>query len=103
MQRLLQKVDADNSGKIDYLEFAQQMKPKEFTGAHDIDADRRRAAAAKANKGKASNNGTPASRSGRMSSSGRLTSGERLRRAREREETKYEIESVRSLPDHDLS
>ena len=38
------QADKDGSGSVDYIEFADQMKPKEFSGISDIEADRARAA-----------------------------------------------------------
>jgi len=95
MSRLVGKIDKDSSGHVDYLEFADKMKPKEYTGAADMEADQIRTKAQQ-------NVPSTGRRSGRSSagSTARLTSGERLRRAREREDTKSEIDSVRSLPDN---
>lgn len=95
MKRLLRSVDADSSGSIDYIEFAQKMKEKEFTGKRDL--------VAMARKTPPPTGGSRKSRGGGSGGSGRrsLSSSQRLQQAREREAEKAEIASVHSLPDFD--
>ena len=95
MRRLLKSVDADNSGNIDYIEFAQKMKEKEFTGKRDTVPLARKTPPGTGASRKAG------SRGGSGGSGRRLTSSQRLQQAREREAEKAEIASVHSLPDFD--
>jgi len=102
--RLVNSVDADNSGNIDYLEFVSKMNEQEFTGRHDNGQLASKVPPRAPGTGGSRPPGTGSKppgtgRSRQGSSGGRLSSGERLARAREREESKAEVMSVRDLPD----
>jgi len=95
MKRLFNEVDVSNDGGIDYLEFSKKL----FSG--DWSHHRK-------NQNQHQNQPrTPVvnvysklpDTNSRGSSSSGLTSGERLRRAREREVERQEVDSVRNLPE----